>query len=1493
MILCAEPITKQQARQIAAKWWSGSGKSKKAPSATQMEAEVVLNAVNGHGQPFLYAVHPVNGEGYVLVSGDDCAPSILGYVERGRYNEQQMPDNMRSWLQHYAEEIAYLQRNNLSAPRREAKNAGAPIAKVLTSLWDQQAPYNLQCPMATTYLDEACTVLHRAALRTVTGCAATALAQVLYMWKDEYAKPDATCGKVVKEIPGRTDVVAKSAEKIDEQTVPVWMKFSDVSIPANTAIDWANLIDVYTTRDEHGKPRRDSEGNIITTGTVEQQNAIATLMHICGAAEEMSYGTEYSGGSATGQDNVLRGVYNYLGFTNARMHVQGMYPDYWGWVQALYDELKVAKAVFFGGVSSGGGHAFVIDGYDKEDLFHINWGWSGLADDAPDNGGYYRLNSMLPSDQGMGGSIFNDGFTIAQAFISGIYPNAPAPEAQTDAMSVSLLATQDTNTEIKDGTLSLYVYAYGVNSSTPGLSGELGISLENENGYKQVVPIGNGVQEWEIGKDVTLDRQLSWTGVVDGEYKIKMKFRKTSESEWTDCMGADMSFIRVEVSDGKATIHNSGRHELDFVSSTLKEEYIQREDAVFDIKYKVTKGSIFMSTTVIATPVKPDEDGNYVADESRENVVSATGLSIAQGEVGSEFTISGRFPADKLSKGYYRLIMMDLTSILPGNFIFQVTDKEPYKLIFDGTPFVKYSDANGVVYMGPNFYNHRFDKLRAFGYTVGSYTGSNGKTYYVDNSPDTVFIFKDTLTADVHLKPNYVLNESDLGDASVTPVWDFDKPDSVALFKNFQGKCCFVKPTWFDSNYIDLNMSCDATQGYIDNENNKSLGYANVGSGTKFTLPARYGTIYSMVTKEELSATTIADSTSTSFIKTIDANGNHISTLFYNGSDNDSIHIVVGEDLKLISISASYPGGDNVLTWLPDTTSTNTKAEFVTMHKSGEAGALLYNMSDLTLNGLNVIAGAHRDSCSVQIEVPNELDENKYLSASFQMGEGFSFTLKQVFAQMRLEGADKSAKVKMMLSDDKGNKLESRLYEYNKADSVLLDTLANVGKPNDIHLEGKITLKIWVYGAADAYRLYMPITCAGEICEVLRFPEGYNFTTYKAKSEIDLDGIGLLTVDSYEVIGVDDEKDHVILNAIEEVPMGDVLVIHSDEAGAVHHIPLTRADDAYVRNNNKLWVSDGTVKGGKDIYRFGKEGDLYVFRNSSSDITLPRGEIYLKYHSALRKDVYYLSEQDVPQKLAELLLKDSEDNRPTIEQYKGRTVTSLVLDGHTFYKNHHWNTLCLPFDIIGDNIDLTPLKDAEIWELDPATKATYSAPTGFDEATSTLTLNFIPARNIEPGKPYVFEWRTTASSQIVNPAFPNVTLKSSEAAEMVISSNDGTVQFIGTYAPETLWGNSTANLYMGANDHLEYPSENMTINAFNGYFLVDLGNGPGKPGDAHVDKVMMNIADEAGWLTRVIEVDLPKPVQDDAWYDMQGRKYDRVPTQHGIYIKNGRKIILK
>ena len=105
--------------------------------------------------------------------------------------------------------------------------------------------------------------------------------------------------------------------------------------------------------------------------------------------------------------------------------------------------------------------------------------------------------------------------------------------------------------------------------------------------------------------------------------------------------------------------------------------------------------------------------------------------------------------------------------------------------------------------------------------------------------------------------------------------------------------------------------------------------------------------------------------------------------MLYYASDNDSIEIVIGEDIELLKVSASYPGGDNILEWAPEMKT--TKNELVTASKTGEAGCLLFNMSDLTLNGgLKVEAGEPLDSLSAKIEVPNEYDENKCLYHSKQ-----------------------------------------------------------------------------------------------------------------------------------------------------------------------------------------------------------------------------------------------------------------------------------------------------------------------------------------------------------------------------------------------------------------------------------------------------------------------------------------------------------------------------
>ena len=236
------------------------------------------------------------------------------------------------------------------------------------------------------------------------------------------------------------------------------------------------------------------------------------------------------------------------------------------------------------------------------------------------------------------------------------------------------------------------------------------------------------------------------------------------------------------------------------------------------------------------------------------------------------------------------------------------------------------------------------------------------------------------------------------------------------------------------------------------------------------------------------------------------------------------------------------------------------------------------------------------------------------------------------------------------------------------------------------------------------------------------------------------------------------------------------------------------------------------------------------------------------------------------------------------------TIKEVKFEGTSYHKDHKWNTLCLPFDLVGDNIENTPLDGAEIWELDIAHKVDYASPTGFDPQSGLLTLNFKPARSIEPGKPYIFEWRSTASSKVNSPVYNNVVLKTTKASEMAVTSSDGRVQFVGTYAPKLLLGNNDGNLYMGADDDIRVPNENMNLDAFLAYFLLDLGNGLGMPGPAKVKQAVINVDGEV--ITKIFDIHNEQQAKE-GWYSLDGRKLNSRPTAKGIYINNGRKIVIK
>ena len=272
--------------------------------------------------------------------------------------------------------------------------------------------------------------------------------------------------------------------------------------------------------------------------------------------------------------------------------------------------------------------------------------------------------------------------------------------------------------------------------------------------------------------------------------------------------------------------------------------------------------------------------------------------------------------------------------------------------------------------------------------------------------------------------------------------------------------------------------------------------------------------------------------------------------------------------------------------------------------------------------------------------------------------------------------------------------------------------------------------------------------------------------------------------------------------------------------------------------------------------------------------------------------------QTVEPAVIEQLYDDDDNgthNRSQLLVLKDGRPHDLMLTGRTLYRDGYWNTLCLPFAV--GSFSGTPLDGATVMELD--TEGTYDGhQTGLEDGT--LYLYFTPATAIEAGKPYIVKWQTTGAD-IVNPVFRGVTVTTSTreienpyqysyedpatitvAAPTDVTNRDGKVTFKGNYDKIAFDTDNSNILFMGAANTLYWPQSGASIGAFRAYFEIADG--------ASIKAFNLNLGDgtETG-------IDL-SPAQGEGAptvYDLNGRRLSGKPTQRGIYIVNGRKIVVK
>ena len=345
--LMAGPVDQQKAQKVGTKFLSTTALSVKN---ADIQLRLVSTAANRDAVDY-YVFNVANVEGFVIVAGDDRVRPILAYSTTGQYDPNDVADGFHYTLDGFRNEIEYVRENNLIATpdivaewNNVTKNgnlsrghrAQAVVGPLCQTIWNQNYPWNSQCPPCVDTLGNGGHVF--------AGCAATAMGQVMKFWD----WPAVGNGSH-----------SYNPDGFDQQTANFGQtEYHFEMMPL--AID--------------------------STSSEEEIYHVAQLLYHLGIALDMQYSAVGSGANALSVYTAFQSYFRYnrdFPQVNAGDLIPGYGYTNEEWAQMLKDGgLDEHLPIFYTGSDDGGagGHAFVCDGYDENDYFHFNWGWSGRDD---------------------------------------------------------------------------------------------------------------------------------------------------------------------------------------------------------------------------------------------------------------------------------------------------------------------------------------------------------------------------------------------------------------------------------------------------------------------------------------------------------------------------------------------------------------------------------------------------------------------------------------------------------------------------------------------------------------------------------------------------------------------------------------------------------------------------------------------------------------------------------------------------------------------------------------------------------------------------------------------------------------------------------------------------------------------------------------------------------------------------------------------------------
>ena len=247
-------------------------------------------------------------------------------------------------------------------------------------------------------------------------------------------------------------------------------------------------------------------------------------------------------------------------------------------------------------------------------------------------------------------------------------------------------------------------------------------------------------------------------------------------------------------------------------------------------------------------------------------------------------------------------------------------------------------------------------------------------------------------------------------------------------------------------------------------------------------------------------------------------------------------------------------------------------------------------------------------------------------------------------------------------------------------------------------------------------------------------------------------------------------------------------------------------------------------------------------------------------------------------RFALITLKPAVDNS-FIPENLAEYMSHITLDGYTIRKDGKWTALYLPFSVI--DISASPFAGADIRILKRAS---------LTDTILTLEFSDTPLLYINAGRPFVVRWSKADgydsadedTRDIKNPVFTDCIVYDNNR-DFINASGD--VSFKGTYAPIAIGESNDSIFCLGENNTFCYPQQGAAISACSAYFVLQ--------SVTRVNRVVWNLGEGDAYVTSVGNPALPSPsVRPDDWFDVSGRRLQGRPTDRGVYLNKGRKVVV-